>query len=260
MNDDRDQNGATPAPGRSDCEDETQLPKAEVFIDLQNFNSFLSSCCGVNPFRLHIVNFMKEWLHFNGMSVGQIRIYTGVPDERIEPARAEAVHKRLSWLHGTGARIFTHKMAYSRSRENGEQRGREKGVDVRLASELVEAVAVRGVRRVVVVTQDRDLVQGLDVARNICMMRGEYLHAFSPELRDLSRLPQNDDRAGPRCAHWGIPLTGKLEVPLDLVDRYTDNLENNVRHEPVRVSETAPDEPAPTAAIAASPRPRAAMS
>lgn len=258
MNDDRDQNGATPAPGRSDCEDETQLPKAEVFIDLQNFNSFLSSCCGVNPFRLHIVNFMKEWLHFNGMSVGQIRIYTGVPDERIEPARAEAVHKRLSWLHGTGARIFTHKMAYSRSRENGEQRGREKGVDVRLASELVEAVAVRGVRRVVVVTQDRDLVQGLDVARNICLMRGEYLHAFSPELRDLSRLPQNDDRAGPRCAHWGIPLTGKLEVPLDLVDRYTDNLESHARIEPTHVDDTPESEGAPT--VTATTRPRATMS
>lgn len=259
MNDDRDQTGISPAPGRNDIDEETQLPKAEVFIDLQNFNSFLSSCCGVNPFRLHIVNFMKEWLHFNGMSVGQIRIYTGVPDERIEPAKAEAVHKRLNWLHATGARIFTHKMSYSRSRETGEQRGREKGVDVRLASELVEAVAVRGVRRVVVVTQDRDLVQGLDVARNICLMRGEYLHAFSPELRDLSRLPQNDDRAGPRCAHWGIPLTGKLEVPLDLVDRYADNLEHNIRPEIIRPAESTQPVVAAPATHAAPSRPRATM-
>lgn len=260
MNDDRDQTGNSPAPGRNDIDEDTQLPKAEVFIDLQNFNSFLSSCCGVNPFRLHIVNFMKEWLHFNGMSVGQIRIYTGVPDERIEPAKAEAVHKRLNWLHATGARIFTHKMSYSRSRETGEQRGREKGVDVRLASELVEAVAVRGVRRVVVVTQDRDLVQGLDVARNICLMRGEYLHAFSPELRDLSRLPQNDDRSGPRCAHWGIPLTGKLEVPLDLIDRYTDNLEHNIRSEFIRPAETTQTMVAAPETHAAPSRPRATMS
>lgn len=204
--------------------DEPDRPSAVVFVDLQNFYSFLTSCCGVNPVRIHLMNFVKEWLHHNGLHASEIRIYTGMPDEQLEPQRAEALKRRLAWYHALGAKVFTHKLAYARDKF-GDMRGREKGVDVRLASELVEAVAVRGVRRVVVMTQDRDLVQGLDVARNICLMQGQYLHAFSPELKDLSRL-QNNERTGNRAAYWGIPLTTKLVVPLDLVDYYTEPAAN----------------------------------
>lgn len=192
----------------------TSNEDAVVFVDLQNLNNFLSSCCDVNPHRLHIVNFVKEWLAPHGIGVADVRIYTGVPDETIDPVRAEAVRKRIGWLHASGAKVFTHKLAYTRDAATGEQRGREKGIDVRLASELVAAVAVGNVRRVVVVSQDRDIVQGLDVARNICQFKGEYLHAYSPVLKDLSRVSHQ------RCAYWGIPLTNKIEVPLALVDHY----------------------------------------
>lgn len=210
---------ATPPPYERPAEQPPLTESADgavVFVDLQNLHNFLGDQCGVNPYQFNMVDFLKEWGASYGIPVAEIRVYTGIHSDLREPEKAAATTKRLNWLARQGVKVFTSKLAYAVDHTTGLTRAREKGVDVRLASELIQAVACEGVSRVILITQDNDLSQAVDVARSICRSRGVRLQAFSPELKDRSRASGKM-----RCGFRGIHMTDKLDVPIYLVDKHS---------------------------------------
>lgn len=191
------------------------LKQALVQIDLQNFDAFVQSNCGVNPYRLDLIDFTHAWLAHHGIEAAGIRIYTGIHDEEREPQKSSSARKRLSWFRSKGASVYAQRLAYQEDSHTRQVRAREKGVDVRLGCEVIEAVTLHGIRNIVVLSQDRDLLSAIDVARSICAAKHWDFEAFSPEVRDLSRVEQN-----PRCPARGLPHTTRLDVPLDMIDRF----------------------------------------
>lgn len=194
---------------------ERALQSALVQIDLQNFDAFVQSCCGVSPYKLDVVDFTHAWLAHHGMEAAGIRIYTGIHDEEREPQKAQSARKRLAWFRAKGASVYAQRVSYQEDSHTKQVRAREKGVDVRLGCEVIEAVTLHGIRNIVVMSQDRDLLSAIDVARSICAAKHWKFEAFTPELRDLSRVEANQ-----RCPTRGLPHTTRLDVPLDLLDKF----------------------------------------
>lgn len=212
----------TADPSRTDAtakpaDSATSRPPQSVLvqIDLQNFDAFVQSCCGVSPYKLDVVGFTHAWLAHHGMEAAGIRIYTGIHDEEREPQKAQSARKRLAWFRAKGASVYAQRVSYQEDSHTKQVRAREKGVDVRLGCEVIEAVTLHGIRNIVVMSQDRDLLSAIDVARSICAAKHWNFEAFTPELRDLSRVEANQ-----RCPTRGLPHTTRLDVPLDLLDKF----------------------------------------
>ena len=101
-----------------------------------------------------------------GRALAETRFYTGVPDR----------HSQLFW-HG----FWSNKIRYLRSRGVYVYRGRvnaggqEKGVDVSLALDLVQATYDRRYEVAIVVSQDSDFGPAVRLAKEIARAQGRRL-------------------------------------------------------------------------------------
>lgn len=202
-----------------------QAPSCLVMVDLQNFDHFVSDCCGLNPFSVDVIGYVKALAASNGLNADDIRIYTGIHDQVREPVKHNKAHKRLTWMRSCGAKVYAQKLAYQVGALDGVVRPREKGIDVRIGCELIEAVSLGGVRRVLMLSHDKDMLAAVDVARTICSARHWDLNVYSPELQDISRLDTSR-----RAAYRGLPGTDRLEVRLDQLDRFGSPSERMTRN------------------------------
>jgi len=113
-----------------------------------------------------------------------VRFYTGIHDPRINPHAHAALRRRLEAMKKHGVWTFTHTLKYSEQEvvdhatprcEHGfckvdvVQRGREKGIDLRMGLDMLRLARQRQYDVAVLVSQDTDLnqaVQELMVLRN----------------------------------------------------------------------------------------------
>lgn len=184
-----------------------------AFVDLQNLHHFLKENCRVQPTDVHIVNLIREFGAANGLGITEILAFTGIHDPAKEPEKHEAMVRRIRWLQSQGVRVCSLPLYYRTDPDNGKVRAVEKGVDVRIASEMLRAVS-RGLRNVLIVSQDSDLSEAVRVGREIAEERGHQLQAYSPALVG-TQWPHNG-----RCGMNGVPLTKKIPMSLDLVRRH----------------------------------------
>ena len=184
-----------------------------AFVDLQNLHYFLKENCRVAATKVHIPNMLNAYAAEHGMALKELQIFTGIHDQQRDPHRHDAMAKRLRWLERCGAKVTALPLSYYTDRITKEVRAQEKGVDVRIASEILRAVN-DGLRRAIVVTQDKDIAQSVIVAGEMAAERGRTFHAFTPELADSSWAPNG------KCGVHGLHGTVRLPLSVNLVNRY----------------------------------------
>lgn len=190
------------------------LPEDIVaFIDMQNLHHFLKENCRVPATQVHIPNLVREWAEQHGMRLTEVMLFTGIHDPQREPQRHDAMARRIRWMQNNGVRVFSLPLIYQTDRASGKVRAVEKGVDVRIASEILRAT-VRGLRTVLLVSQDRDISESIRVAREIAAERGYDINAFSPSLAGATW-----EHNG-KCGMNGVPLTKRLPLHVDLARRH----------------------------------------
>lgn len=225
-----------------------RAPSCLVMIDLQNFDHFVSDCCGINPFSVDLIAYVKALASSNGLRADDIRIYTGIHDPAREPVKHTKAHKRLTWMRSCGATVYAQKLAYQTGAIDGVVRPKEKGIDVRIGCELIEAVSLGGVRRVLMLSHDKDMLAAVDVARTICSARHWDLSVYSPELQDLSRLDTTR-----RAAYRGLPGTHRLEIKLDQLDCFGSPSDRMMRRVALPTPATVAEAPSIPGALLSAP-------
>lgn len=182
--------------------------KTIVFIDYQNFYHFLKQNFALNIAGLHLPNLVKAWCLSKGVAADEIRVYTGVHDAHADPIKAASMQKRLNWMRDQGVKVFATKLHYAKDPASGQLVGREKGIDVRMACEIVKAVATENLAHAVVITQDTDLVEAVKVAKAVAIAMGKQFTAYSPILKPTS----GNDMLGNGKGCRGIDFTVHLEM------------------------------------------------
>ena len=98
-----------------------------------------------------------------GQTLQETRFYTGVPHPRVSPFWNGFWRNKLRHLEGQG-------IAVTRGRINSG--GQEKGVDVSLALDLVQATYERTYETVVIVSQDSDFGPAVRLSKEIARSQG----------------------------------------------------------------------------------------
>ncbi|WP_171019812.1 NYN domain-containing protein [Hydrogenophaga sp. 2FB] len=181
-----------------------------VFIDYQNLYFLLKNAYRVIPLQIHIPNLIHQLAVENGLVVNEIFLYTGVPDEKLEPKRAHMMSRRIAWFKYLGVTVRTAPMHYATI--SGRTTSMERGIDVMLASELMNRVN-DGVSRVMLISQDKGFSQSLIIASEVAMSKGKVLEAFSIRTSGVDL----DDLKARGIGHDGLFMTRALPLHVDLV-------------------------------------------
>lgn len=184
-----------------------------AFVDLQNLHYFLKDNCRVAATQVHIPDLLRAFGAQHGMPLTDIHIFTGIHDPRREPQRHESMSKRLRWLSRCGAKVTALPLSYYTDRETQVVRAQEKGVDVRIASEILRAVN-DGLRQAIVISQDKDIAQAILVAGEMAAERGRSFQAFTPELAGA------EWEFNGKCGMHGLQGTTRLPMAVELVRRF----------------------------------------
>lgn len=149
--------------------------RAMAFFDVQNLfrhakSAFKHNHPNFDPLKLH-----KAVCTERGWNCGQVRFYTGVPDRVNMPDTdinrmwAGYWEKRSIALKRAGVNVTTRKLRY---------RGdivQEKGIDVRLALDLVKFARKRQFDVAVLFSQDQDLAEVVSEVKEIAEEQGRVI-------------------------------------------------------------------------------------
>lgn len=183
-----------------------------VLVDGQNLHhlakmSWASSERSVYDWPSYDVEKLAETLasRIPGRSLSEIRFYTGVPD----PAAGDS---RAFW-HG----FWSNKLRYLRSQGIYVYRGRvniggqEKGVDVSLALDLVQATYEQRYEAAIIVSQDHDFGPAVRLAKDIARNQNRQLSYESAFPFESGRL-----------SHRGVPGTTWVHIDKATYDSCLD--------------------------------------
>lgn len=184
-----------------------------AFVDLQNLHYFLKDNCRVAATQVHVPNLLKEYAASHHMPLREIHIFTGIHDPEREPQRYESMAKRLKWLERMGCFVTALPLSYYRDRETQVWRAQEKGIDVRIGSEILRAVN-DGLHRAIVITQDKDIAEAIFVAAEMAQERGRTFMGYTPVLDGTSW-----EHSG-KCGMNGLRGTSRLPITVDMVTRH----------------------------------------
>lgn len=185
---------------------------AAAFVDLQNFHYFLKYGCGVNATQVDLPNLIREFAASHGLNLVAMHFFTGIHDPERDPVKYGAMVKRIHWLRKNGAVVTALPVLYHGRGDTA--RVEEKGVDVRIASELLRSIT-KGLRRAVVISQDKDIAQAVLVGKEIAQDLKSELLAYSP------RLTGAPEEQRVRTGVAGLEETTPLDMPVAMIRRHT---------------------------------------
>jgi uncharacterized LabA/DUF88 family protein len=165
-----------------------------AFVDGQNLYQHAKAAFGhhhpnYDPLKLH-----RAVCDAHGWIPNLVRFYTGIPDPAHSPMWAGYWNNRVLALKRAGVHVTTRKLRYREERIGPNQEivvtPQEKGVDVRLALDLVKYARKRNFDVAVLFSQDQDLAEIVDEIREIAAEQNRLIKvccAFPAGPRATSR-------------------------------------------------------------------------
>jgi uncharacterized LabA/DUF88 family protein len=150
-----------------------------VFIDGQNLYYACKKCFGHALAYPQILaqELVADDAHPEARRVEQVRFYSGLHDPNVNPAEHATLTRRLEAMRAAGVVTVTRKLKYAdewienRQHKPGVlgsrrfirvRKGREKGIDVRIALDLVRMARHREYDVAILVSQDSDLNEAVE--------------------------------------------------------------------------------------------------
>ena len=157
------------------------LKRAIVFVDWQNLFR-----CIKEAFQYHFPNYdVKKLAEMvclqNGWLLSEVRFYTGVPDRTKDPFWASFWEKKFAQMGTRGVKHFKRKLMYDNvSVEPGfVPPSREKGIDVRIALDIVLKTIDNAYDVAVIFSQDQDLSEAVKEAISIAKGQKRFVSMYS---------------------------------------------------------------------------------
>src|SRR5712692_405128 len=139
-----------------------------------------------------------------GWRLAQVRFYTGIPDPADDPRWHQFWSGKLAIMGREGVRVFSRPLRY-RNRTvklpDGTQHtyltGEEKGIDVRIALDVIRLANAREYDVAVIFSQDQDLSEVASEIRTIAGQQDRWIKIacafpFSPTTRNTRGIDKTD--------------------------------------------------------------------
>lgn len=187
---------------------EPLLKRAIVFIDGQNLFHAVKEAFGYTHPNYDVNCLARQICNARNWQLKEIRFYTGIPDVSDNQFWNYFWTSKLASMGKRGVKIFSRPLRYRNQiihLEDGSVRsilvGQEKGIDVRIALDIVRAVRLNQCDVAVVFSQDQDLSEVAEDVRTIAREQNRWVKIVSvyPDS------PTVKNRRGVNKTDW-IPL------------------------------------------------------
>lgn len=183
---------------------EPTVKRAAVFVDGQNLFHAAREAFGYLHPNYDVTCLARTLCSGQGWSLAQVRFYTGVPDAKDNPFWSAFWAGKLSVMGRQGVVVFSRPLRYRNRRVRSPDgtlhtylAGEEKGIDVRLALDVIR-LAHRGDYDVaLILSQDQDLSEVAAEIRVIAQERNRWIkiacaYPVSPTTRNRRGIERTD--------------------------------------------------------------------
>lgn len=172
------------------------LPNAIAFVDGQNLFYAAKDAFGYYYPNYDVRLLTGRICALKGWHLSQVRFYTGVPDPADNAFWNHFWVHKLAQMGRSGVWVFSRHLRYRNQTvrlPDGSSHtflvGQEKGVDIRLALDLVRLATDRQYDIGLILSQDQDLTEAVEDVKSIARDQGRQIHlacAFpsSPTIRN----------------------------------------------------------------------------
>jgi len=165
---------------------EPSQKRAVVFIDGQNLYHCAKDTFGYSYPNYDVHKLAKAVCACKGCGVSEVRFYTGFPDAQDDPMWHRFWSKKLLAIKRQGVNVFSRSLRY-RNREIAisdgvtirRRLGEEKGIDVRIAIDLIRLAHRMRYDTAIVFSQDQDLSEVADEIRVISREQQRWIKMVS---------------------------------------------------------------------------------
>ncbi|MVB00184.1 NYN domain-containing protein [Nitratireductor sp. CAU 1489] len=208
--------------------DEPQIKHAMAFIDGQNLYQHAKDAFGhhhpnYDPIKLH-----DAVCALHGWKPNLVRFYTGVPSALETPMWAGYWANRVLQMKRAGIHVTTRPLRYRKEEVAGGDGAKkivttpqEKGIDIRLALDVVSTARTKQWDVAVIFSQDQDLAEVVQEVRAIAKEQDRWLHICCP-------FPSGPNATSGR----GIDKTTWCKMDQTFYDACIDSTDYRPRHAP----------------------------
>ena len=157
-------------------------PRAIAFVDGQNLFHAARAAFGYRWPNYDPVLLAQSVCKAKGWRLVQVRFYTGVPDMTDNPFWHGFWAAKLREMSRRNVHVFSRALRYSNrtftlpdGTEHSIPVGREKGIDIRLALDVVSMALAASYDVAVIFSQDQDLTEAVDEVKIIAGMHSRWL-------------------------------------------------------------------------------------
>lgn len=204
----------------------------QVFIDGQNLYKSAKRAFGYNIPNFDVMSLAHGLAEQNNCKLGGVHFYTGMPGKTEDLKWHNFWARKLVDMGRVGVNIFNPPLRYQNQIEtmpDGSERStmmaREKGVDVRIAIDMVRHACLNTCDTMMLVSRDNDLAEAVKEARMIASSSRRRLEVLSayPVSREC-------DHKGVRDTRW-VPMTAEFyNAHLDHRNYFVQDNETSNRH------------------------------
>ncbi|HQP43905.1 MAG TPA: NYN domain-containing protein [Thermoanaerobaculales bacterium] len=200
---------------------EPQLKRTVAFFDGQNLFHAAREAFGYTYPNYEPATLANTVCSNAGWKLSQVRFYTGIPDPGVDPFWHGFWVRKLAVLGTRGVWTFSRLLHYRNERlilpdgsETTVPVGRERGVDVRLALDVVRLARAGELDVALLFSQDQDLSEVADEVRAISRSEDRWIKTACA----FPVSPTAQNRRGINGAEWLRMDKGLYDDCLDLAD------------------------------------------
>lgn len=197
---------------------EPPLKRAVVFVDGQNLFRAVKEGFGYTFPNYDILTLSQKLTSAQNWNLSQVRFYTGIPDKADDPFWAAFWASKLAQMGRQKIEVYSRTLRYRNHTfklPNGQQYtfpvAQEKGIDVRIALDIVRLAAQKRFDVALVLSQDQDLSEVADEIRLISKHQMRW-------IKMASAYPLSPTRINKR----GINGTDWIQIDRTLYDLCID--------------------------------------
>lgn len=185
--------------------DEPSLKRAKIYIDGQNLFHGVREAFGYTYPNYDVLRLSSLLCERHGWQLLQIHFYTGIPDPSDNAFWHHFWTAKLASMGRLGIKVFSRPLRYRNQTvklPDGSTHsflvGQEKGVDIRIALDIVHAVRLKECEVILVFSQDQDLSEVADEVRTIAREQGRWIKIASA----FPDSPTQRNRRGVNKTDW----------------------------------------------------------
>lgn len=165
---------------------EPELKRAIIFIDGQNLFHHAQAAFDISHPNYDVLLLAKEICKANGWFLKSIRFYTGVPELADDPRWHKFWAKKLLSIKRQGVYTYSRRLRYRDKTitidnvEHTIRVGEEKGVDIRIALDVVSNAISNDLDVAAIFSQDQDMSEVVDEIKKIARIQKRWIQVACP--------------------------------------------------------------------------------